>query len=165
MLPRRKKPRTVIRCPIERSSHWTIVRDDFVSCRDHNFKLHPRTVSRGWFQKPARHSQVVTDRNIIFPYKLSRPDGHSPLHCCNTGARLHTPLRGVILNEAAQQALQHDRFCHWTKASLPKNGFAFAIENVIPGVGQFQNTTEQISLSSPAIDPKRTTDYHRKNFD
>src|SRR4029077_19010099 len=161
MFPRRETPRTVIWCPVERSSHRNIIPGDyFVRCRDYNIEVHPRAVGRGGFKKPAHHEQVIPDRNIIFPDKSSRANGHSPHHHCDAGMGCDTLFGRVIGHEPAHEPLHRDRFRHRTKAALPKNGFAFASKNIIAGIGQFQNTVEQIYLNSSAVDPKWMR-YHR----
>ena len=77
----------------------------------------------------------------------------------------NTPFGRVIGHEAAPEPLQRNRFRHRTEAALPKNGFAFAIENIIAGIGQFQNTAEQICLDSSAVDPKWMRDNPYRKFD
>src|SRR5438552_10349300 len=57
-----------------------------------------------------------------------------------------------------------NRFHARTKAALRKDGFAFAIENVIAGVGQSQNAAEQVRLDLRAVDPKSRRRKHQKKF-
>ena len=157
---RREKPRTIILGAIERPANPAVARDDLVRCRDHNFEVHPHAVRLRRLQESACHPQVVPDRNIICPDKLLRMYGHPPFHDRDTRVSLNSSLGCIIGYKTSVETLHHDRFRHRPKTALPKDGFAFAIQNVIAGVGQFQNSTEKIRLSFSAIDPEWTRENH-----
>src|ERR1700730_8723681 len=69
--------------------------------------------------------------------------------------RFNASLPYIIRNYSPLNSLSRDRFQDWPKATLAKNRLAFAIENVIAGFGQRENTTKQIRLGLSAIVPER----------
>jgi hypothetical protein len=69
--------------------------------------------------------------------------------------RFNASLPYIIRNHSPLNSLSRDRFQDWPKATLAKNRLAFAIENVIAGFGQRENTTKQIRLGLPPIVPER----------
>src|SRR5439155_25707372 len=88
----------------------------------------------------------------------------TPLHDRDACVSLNSPLGGIIDYKLPREALRHDRFGDWPKATLSKNGLAFAVENVIAGIGQFQNAAKQIRLELGGIDPERASANHQKQF-
>ena len=135
MFPRIQKSRAVVSLAVEEAFHVPFASDQFIRRRDYALELERAGLVRRFFQVTAGDAHKAFHRQIIFRDEVTGLPRHASGRCRQAGPRFHASLRYVIRDHLALKPLERYRLENRAGTALPKNRFAFAVEDEIAGFG------------------------------
>jgi len=82
----------------------------------------------------------------------------------DAGAGFDASLRSVVGNYSALDCFSRNSFQKQPKTAAAKNGFAFAIEDIIVRLSQGQNIAQKIRFADCPVFPNRFAGKQHRNF-